>query len=312
MQSIGFAQTKENIDTLQIPELPGTIPDIHDLFSFVYTENDRLKNEIETFKKSEKKLREDLSEQKNRFDMLEKKYNNFPDKKSMEARIAELSEIENKHRDTIATIRADFEALKNDQPSLLLLEYNKGKDAALKELEVFLKNKSTDEIINSMTYPISSFYRSLLGTKISGDTKTKLNILQIYFSVEEKLKTKCNQEDFDKMDQDLRGLSVDSQNVKDLLEVLGDRKSMTEDVIFMLEEIQVINKNTVANDVNTARIKRSKLYERLEFFCYNHDYLNEKWPYLNNYLREVRKRISESENTGYNVDVSDIILELKK
>ena len=311
IQSLGFAQTKENIDTLQIPELPQSIPAIHELFSFVYKENDSLQNKIRVLGKIESDLREEKSTQEKKYDELEKKYNNFPDKKTMELRINQLVENENKLNENIATISAELIELKNNQPSLELSQLNRGKDVVIMELEGFFKNKTVDEIISSMSFTTCNFYKTIIGAKASVNTKGMLNILHTYYSAEEKLKNKCSEEDFVKIELELKGLNVDSQNVKDLLSVLSDRKSMIEDLILRLQEIQVINTSQSANNANTAKIKRSKLYERLEFFSYNHDYLNEKWPYLNNYLREVRKRISEIENNNYNVDVSDIILEFK-
>ena len=311
IQYSGLAQTKENNDTLQIPHLPQTILAVHELFSFVYKENDSLKHEITTLKNIESALRSEISIQENKYIELDKKYNNFPDKKAMELRISQLNENEIKLNESLKSISTELTELKNNQPSLMLSEYNKGKDAVIMELEGYFKNKSVDEIITSMSYVSCSFYKNVIGVKGSSYTKSILNEMQTYFLVKEKLKTKCSEIEFVQMELDLKGLNIESENVKVLLKLLSDRKSMVEGMVVMLQEIEVINKNQIANDAATAKIKRMKLYERLEFFSYNHDNLIVYWPYLNDYLEKVRNRISESENTGDNVNVSDIILVLK-
>jgi hypothetical protein len=301
------ADCQERKDSLLFPELPKPIVETMELYQNLCYSNVVLKKECDEKSNKIQSLEVKIKDLDEKIIRLNKDLARYSNKDKIESEFKRKSDSIIMLLANVNQLLSTIQTNKQNEASLLMQERTKGRQDVKMEIEQFYSLNSFDEIADNTTINLIKLHKKLLFPIERESVKLILDELEIYFSVKEKLKTKCSEMDFVKFQGDLNKINSKSDKVSVLKLIVEEGPGDLNRMYKMLTELNKYNQTRVANDANTTIQKRAMLYEKIDYYCFDIGYRNLNWPYLDGYLNELKKRVSQDSN----IQIDDIIQEFK-
>lgn len=172
-------------------------------------------------------------------------------------------------------------------------EKEKGKQESLHQI-IQTYNKPFDELIKSST--INSIERDLSIVRSNIEGQQKLLNLQKYFVAKQVLSEKYNEQKVNSALAQIGSLNQ-TELVKNLTDLLRKYKLCNDGLITTINRILQIDKQFVANDDYSQKIKLEKILSKLAWYFRNYRFNFSDYPYLSDIVLEIMKLKQKDANT---------------
>ena len=164
--------------------------------------------------------------------------------------------------------------------------------------------RSFDELIMSSTK--LSVERDLLIIGSNQEARQKLKELQQYFTAQNILREKYNEQKLIVQRNMLNSIMQKSDLLVKLKADLDDYKIFTEGLKKTLDKILEIDQGETANNEQIQKMKLNKILSELSLYIFNYNFNLYDYPYLSNILLEIIKR----KQPDANAEISDLLEKL--